>query len=94
MNVRSGWCTEYGRVKFDVELNSSDLCQLPPDAPMSLTEQVNLLYLQVEDYAALALARQYPEQQKALAAKIRGLRVKKAILLNEIKERGAHAQGG
>jgi hypothetical protein len=55
--IKTGWQNDFGKLKFDIELNEIDLARIlydaniPPDASLTSTESFGLLLLEAERFS-------------------------------------------
>jgi hypothetical protein len=91
MIVKTGWQNDFGKQKFDVELNEIDLARLitdagiAPDAALTSLEAFRLLMLEAEYFSeSVRAARLQDEEAAARAGKARDGR---NDLLGKVKAR-------
>jgi hypothetical protein len=97
VKVRSGWSTDYGHEKYDVELDETDLSRilitggipLEAQARLSPTEAHTLLYCSAEIIARMALARFDPKQRDKLKAEVAALREELQRTLGTVREKSS-----
>lgn len=89
MKVRSGWNSEFGRKKFDIELDGEDLVSLlidagiPGDAPLSFNEKYQFLYVTAEILARLRLLEFDPTQDSTKVKELQEKRLNQALKLRD-----------
>jgi hypothetical protein len=91
MIVKTGWQNDFGKQKFDVELNEIDLARIitdagiPPDAALASLEAFRLLMLEAEYFSESVRATRL--QDAEAAAKAGKARDGRNDLLGKIKAR-------
>jgi len=91
MVIKTGWQNDYGKQKFDIELNEVDLARIladndiPPDAALTSAEVFRLLMLEAEFFSeSVRAARLTDGEAKLIAGEARTSR---NDLLGKIKVR-------
>jgi hypothetical protein len=91
MLIKTGWQNDYGKQKFDIELNEIDLGRIlaehdiPPDASLTSAEVFRLLMLEAEYFSEnVRGARLADAEARAVAGNARASR---DALLGKIKVR-------
>ncbi len=76
MIIKTGWQNDFGKQKFDIELNEIDLARIltdagiPPDASLTSLEVFQLLLLEADRFSeGVRAARLQDSAAEALAAK-------------------------
>jgi hypothetical protein len=97
VKVRSGWNSDFGRVKFDVEVDEADLLRilleigLSVEAAASLTvkEAYKVAYCTAEILSRQALSRFDGSKAEELTAEIKALAQERNEVLAAVKGRRA-----
>lgn len=93
MIVKLGFNTDFGRDKFDVGLDETDLARIleeahiPVDAKLTSTEVFQILRCEAEKYCRVQMARIDPSQRSRCEADIANLNQALSGRLAKIRER-------
>ena len=74
MVIKIGWQNDFGKQKFDIELNETDLqriladADIPPDASLSAGEVFRLLLLEAESFSETVRAAKTQDEDALGAA--------------------------
>ena len=93
MMVKVGWNTDFGKEKFDIGLDETDLARilaeagLPPDTQLGMVEAFRLLSAEAERFSAAQRAQVVPSEAAACRAEVKRLTGQLAAHLDAVRER-------
>jgi len=104
MKVKRGWATDFGKIRFDVEVDETDLlrmltahgCTTPEETAATMDTYVvfRILDAEAQAYVAATLARQEPGTAETHRAQAGAWRTQRDKLLTEVLHPKDPAAGG
>jgi hypothetical protein len=91
MKVKRGWATDFGKIRFDVEVDETDLLRMLTEhgaadpravaARMDTFDVFRIMDAEAEAWASLSLSKQEPAQADVHRARVKAQRTERDRLL-------------